>query len=158
MERLQSEMKKVISKVKEAQKQFQELVDKKNWVEEARKYAQKRSVEVKKLITTDVKKVRVFLEKEKKELEKIQKKVPGEIKKVKEFVESQRKEFEKLIRDLSHVASTNVSSNIERNFKKKKSPSRAKKSADDVVAETLSKTPGNTISSENSGTGPDSQS
>ena len=151
MERLQNELKKVISKVKEAQKQFKTLVDEKDWVEEARRYAERRSVEVKKLIHTDVKKVRSFLEKERKELEKIQKKVPGEIKKVRAFMETQRKEFEKLIRDLTHVTKKNVASNVEKNFKRKKPAiTKLKRSPDEVVAETLEQTPGTEINSTDS--------
>jgi hypothetical protein len=95
--KMNAELKKIVGRVKDAQQQLQGLVQDQTWVEEARKYAERQGKEVKKLITSDVKKVRTFLEKERKELERFQKQIPSEVKKLRKFVDGQRKELEKLI-------------------------------------------------------------
>ncbi len=109
---MNSEIKKVISKVKDAQVKLQGVLKNQDWVEEARKYAERQGTEVKKLIATDLDKVKVFIEKERKELERIQKQIPGEVKKLKVFVTSQRKELEKLLASLrkAKTSSTKASS------------------------------------------------
>lgn len=99
------ELKKVVGRVKTAQSQLQALVKNQDWVDEARKYAERQGKEVRKILNGDVTKVRAFLEKEKKELEKFQKQVPGEVKKFREFVLGQRKELEKLLANVKKVAS-----------------------------------------------------
>lgn len=91
------EVKQVLDKVKNAQGQLQSLLKEKTWVEEARKYAEKQGKEVKKLLSADVAKVKIFIEKEKKELEKFQKQIPAEVIKLKKFMNAQRKELEKLL-------------------------------------------------------------
>ncbi len=97
MKTMNSELKKVVSRVKTAQVQLQSLLKNKTWVEDARKYAERQGREVKKLFSADVGKVKNFLEKERKELEKFQKQIPGEVKKLRKFVTTQKKEFEKLL-------------------------------------------------------------
>jgi len=97
------EVKKLLSKVKKAQSQLEVMLKDKTWVDEAKKYADKQSKEVKKLIGADAEKVRAFLEKERKEFEKFQKQIPGEVQKIRKFVDGQRKEFEKLIRKMGKL-------------------------------------------------------
>ncbi len=94
---MNAELKKVVSRVKTAQAQLENLLKNRTWVEEARKYAERQGKEVKKLISGDVSKVKTFLEKERKELERFQKQIPGEVKKFRKFVMGQRKEIEKLL-------------------------------------------------------------
>lgn len=110
-------LKKVVGRVKEAQAKLQHLLKGQEWVEEARKYAERQGKEVKKLITTDAGKVKVFLERERKELERFQKQIPGEVKKFRTFVLSQRKELEKLL------------ANVTKTSKKKATGTRKKKSS-----------------------------
>src|SRR4051812_3536501 len=80
------EIKKIVGKIKTVQQQFQGLVKDKTWLEDARKYAETQGKEIKKLVSGDMNKVKTFLDKEKKELEKFQKQIPGEIKKFKDYV------------------------------------------------------------------------
>ncbi len=91
------ELEKVVKKTKVAQEKLHGLLKSQSWIEDARKFAEKQKKEVKKLISSDVNKVRSFLEKQTKELEKFQKQIPSEVKKVKKFVAEQRKDFDKLL-------------------------------------------------------------
>jgi hypothetical protein len=97
------ELKKVLSRVKTAQSKLQTLLKNQDWVEEARKYAEAQGKEVKKLLRADVGKVRTFLEREKKTLEKFQKELPGEVKKFREFLLAQSKELQKLLANVSKM-------------------------------------------------------
>jgi hypothetical protein len=115
---MNSEIKKVVSRVKEAQSQLQTFLKNQVWVEEARKYAERQGKEVKKLFGPDVDKLKSFLERERKELERFQKQIPVEIKKFKKFVSIQKKDFEKL---LTNVRKMNKTAGA------KSSPSRSKK-------------------------------
>lgn len=98
---MNTELKRMMNRIKDAQKRLQKIVKDQDWVGEARRYAEKQSVEVKKLFSTDMDKVKIFLERERKELEKFQKQIPSEVKKFRELLMAQRIEFEKLIRNLS---------------------------------------------------------
>lgn len=94
---LSSEVQKVVTRVKSAQKQFQSLLTQRERViTEVRKYADERGKEVKKIMNDDIKKVKAFIARERKELEKLQKRLPDEIAKVKGYVDSQKKELEGL--------------------------------------------------------------
>ena len=64
MKTMNAEVKKVFTKVKEAQAQLQSLIQGQDWVEEARKYAKRQGKEVKKLFGPDVEKMKKFLERE----------------------------------------------------------------------------------------------
>ncbi len=103
---MNTEIKKVVARVKEAQIQLQKLVKSHDWVEEARKYAERQGKEVKKLFAPDVEKMKGFLEREKKELERFQKQIPGEVKKFKKFVNLQKKEFENLLNNVRKMSET----------------------------------------------------
>jgi hypothetical protein len=94
---MNSEIKKILGRVKEAQSQLQGMIKSQDWIEDARKYAERQGKEVKKLFAPDVEKMRIFLEKERKELERFQKQIPGEVKKFRKFVNVQKKEIEKLL-------------------------------------------------------------
>lgn len=95
---MNTELGKVVENLKAAQGRLQNLVKNKGWIDEARKYAEKQGKEVKKLLSADVGKVRTFLERERKELERFQKSLPGEVNKLRKLVVSQRKEFESLLK------------------------------------------------------------
>ncbi len=97
---MNSEMKRVVERVKTAQVRFQGLLKNQDWVDEARKYAEKQAREVRKLLTSDAGKVKVFIERERKELERFQRQIPGEVKKLSKFVKGQRKELERLLAHL----------------------------------------------------------
>src|SRR3954466_3296426 len=97
MKSMNAEIKKVVSRVKEAQEQLQSMIKTQDWIEEARKYAERQGKEVKKLFAPDVEKMKTFLERERKELERFQKQIPGEVKKFRKFVNLQKKELEKLL-------------------------------------------------------------
>ena len=122
MKSMNSEINKIISKVKEAQAQLQSMVSSHDWVEEARKYAERQGKEVKKILTADVSKVKTFLEKERKELERFQKQIPGEVKKLRKFVAVQKKELEEL---LANVVKMNNGSSKTKSKPKAKSNSAA---------------------------------
>lgn len=104
--KMNSELKKVVDRVVTAQSQLQAMLKDKTWVEEARKYAEKQSKEVKKLLKADVSKVKTFIERERKELERFQKQIPGEVKKIRKFVDGQKKELEKLLTSVRRTGAT----------------------------------------------------
>ncbi len=121
MAAVNSEIKKVISRVKEAQAKLQGLIKNQDWVDEARKYAERQSKEVKKLLSADISKVKTFLEKERKELERFQKQIPGEVKKLRVFVQGQKKELEKLLSNVRKAGGPAKKSKASGTAKKKKS-------------------------------------
>ena len=95
--KMNADIKKVVSRVKEAQQTLQTYLKKQDWVEEARKYAEKQGKEVRKLFGGDLSKVKTFLERERRELEKFQKQLPNEVKKLRTFVKGQRQELQRLL-------------------------------------------------------------
>jgi hypothetical protein len=101
-----ADVKKVINRVKVAQSQLKILLKNQTWAEEARKYAEKQSKEVKKLFAGDVAKVKTFLERNQKELEKFQAQIPSEVEKFKKYVTGQRKELERLLKNVRRAAKT----------------------------------------------------
>ena len=107
---MKSEIKKVVGRVKEAQGRLQMALQDRTWIEEARKYADKQGKDVRKLLAGDVDKVRAFIERERKELERLQKQIPGEVKKLKKFFDQQKKELEKLLKKLAKTRKLNLKS------------------------------------------------
>ena len=103
---MNAELKKVVGRVKTAQAQLQSLLKDKTWIEEARKYAERQGKEVKKLLSGDVARVKTFLERERKELERFQKQIPSEVQKFRKFVDGQRKEFERLLKNVRRAGAT----------------------------------------------------
>lgn len=99
----QAEIKGLVNRVKKGQARFNKLVNGGEWIEDAKRYAEKQGKEVQKLFRSDIRKVQTFLEKEKKQLEKYQRQIPGEIKKISSYVKTQRKEIEKLLARASQV-------------------------------------------------------
>jgi roadblock/LC7 domain-containing protein len=71
MKAMNSEVAKVVEGAKKAQAKLHTALKKQDWIEEARKYAEGQRKEVKKLISGDMAKVKTFLEKERKEFEKL---------------------------------------------------------------------------------------
>ena len=132
MKSMNSEIKKVFTRVKEAQVQLQSMVNSQDWIEQARKYAKRQGKEVKKLFGPDVAKMKKFLEKERKELARFQKQIPGEVKKLQKFVNSQKKEFEKLLGQVRKMGSpkkaTRKSSKTQAKVKKTGSTPKKKSS------------------------------
>ncbi len=112
MKSMNAEIKKVVIRVKEAQEQLQTMIKTQDWVEEARKYAERQGKEVKKLFAPDVEKMKSFLERERKELERFQKQIPGEVKKFRKFVNMQKKEFEKLLINVRKMTPTQKNSGL----------------------------------------------
>jgi predicted nucleic acid-binding Zn-ribbon protein len=101
---MKGEFKRVLERVKTAQAQLQSLIKKQDWVKDARRYAERQKGEVKKLLNAEnMAKVRSFIEREKKELERFQKQIPGEVKKLRAFVDGQRKELKKLWASMKKV-------------------------------------------------------
>jgi dsDNA-specific endonuclease/ATPase MutS2 len=94
------DIKKVVSAVKDARAKLEHLMKTQDWVDEARKYAERQRKEVRKIITSDTGKIRNLVENQRKELEKFQKQIPGEVKRVQNFVKSQQKELQKLVKNL----------------------------------------------------------
>jgi hypothetical protein len=109
--KMNADIKKVVSRVKQAQATLQTYLNKQAWVEEARKYAEKQSKEVKKLFSSDLGKVKTFLERERRELEKFQKQLPNEVKKLRTFVKGQRQELQRLLVRVGKVKSRAAKSN-----------------------------------------------
>jgi Zn-finger nucleic acid-binding protein len=98
--KIDGELKKVVSRVRTAQTTLHSVLKNQKWVEDARKYAEKQSREVRKLLSSDLGKVKTFLERERKDLERFQRQIPGEVKKLRDFVKGQRRELEKLLKNV----------------------------------------------------------
>jgi len=96
-----SDLNRILNQLKSAQKHFQGVIQNKTWIEDARKYAETQGKEIKKLISSDLSRVKAFINKEKKSLEKFQKQIPGELKKVQKYIGVQKKEFEKLLKNVN---------------------------------------------------------
>lgn len=97
MAKVNADVKKIVSQVKTAQAQLERLMKDRTWVEEVRKYAEKQKGDVRRLLQADAQKVKAFLERERKTLEKFQKEIPGELNKLAKLVQGQRKEFTGLL-------------------------------------------------------------
>ena len=104
MAKINGDMKKVLGRMKQAQSQLETIIKDSKWVDDAKKVAKKSGKEVQKRIQSDVTRVKTFLEKEAKELEKIQTRLPAELKKLQGFIKGQRKEFTVLMKNLRKKA------------------------------------------------------
>lgn len=124
-----NEINKVLKQLKTAQTQFQTVLKDRHWVEEAKKYAESQGREMKKLINSDLTKVKAFLDREKKELNRFQKNIPGEIEKWKKYVDQQKKEAEKLVKKIRRLAKTKGASATTTIRKRKKTTASASKSS-----------------------------
>lgn len=101
---MKSEMKNVVNRVKSAQSRLQDLLSSQDWRDEARKYAEKQSKELKKLITADAGHLLQFIERQRNELERFQRQLPSEIRKLRTFIGGQRKELEKILANLRKMS------------------------------------------------------
>jgi hypothetical protein len=97
---MNTELKKIVGKMKQAQHKIQRVMKSQDWLDEARKYAERQGSEVKKLFSSDSVKLEAFLERQRKELARIQKRIPGEVKKYRSRLQTQSKELEKLLGNL----------------------------------------------------------
>lgn len=104
------DVQKIIGRLKEARTQIETLIKDRSWMEEAKKVAEKQGQEMKKILDGDVAKLKAFLEKEKKELEKLQASIPGEVEKLKKFVDAQKQELTKLLGTVKSKAETRAKS------------------------------------------------
>jgi hypothetical protein len=91
------DMKKWVSRVRTTQAQLKSLIQDGGWMEDARQYLERQGKEVQKLINSDLAKVKTFVERERRELERLQKQIPGEVSRWKKYLASQRKELEKVL-------------------------------------------------------------
>lgn len=99
-DKLNTELKKLVGRVQVARSRFQTLLNDRTWVDEARRYADRSKAEVQKLLEGDVTKVRAFLDREKRELERFQRQIPNEVKKFRRLMHGRRKELEQLVKTL----------------------------------------------------------
>jgi hypothetical protein len=121
------ELRKFVGKVKQAQTKIQKVMKNQDWLEEARKYAERQGSEVKKLFSSDTAKVEAFLERQRKELERIQKRIPGEVKKYRSLLQNQSKDLEKILGNL-------MAGNKKKAKRAKSSGSRKKKTSSAAAA------------------------
>jgi hypothetical protein len=96
------EIKKILNRVKTAQTKLQTRVDdimaNTEWMDEAKKYAERAGNDMKKLISSDVTKVKTFVDRQRKELERVQKQLPSEVKRFQQALNQQKRELEKVLR------------------------------------------------------------
>jgi antitoxin component HigA of HigAB toxin-antitoxin module len=121
---MNADLKKIVSRVKTAQARLQNVLNNQDWpgyMDEARKYAEKQGSEVKKLLSSDLGKVKTFIERERKELERFQKQIPGEVKKFKKLMTQQRKELEKMLGSLGALNGKKRKTGIKKGTAKKAS-------------------------------------
>lgn len=125
---IDTEVKRIVGRLRAAQGQVRTLLKDRSWIDDARKYAERRQGELTRLVRADVEKVRAFLVREKKEVEKLQRRLPREIEKVRKYVRAQRGEFEKLLKQLK-TSAAGASKNTTAAAKplKKKGPGRPRK-------------------------------
>lgn len=134
---VKKELKKIVKQLKTAQEQFHGLIKDRTWIEDARKYAESQGKEIKKLISGDLGKVRAFIDKERKELDRFQKQIPAEIQKFKAYVGDQRKELEKLLKSV-RKASSATGAGKKKTVRKAATGTRKKKTASPAaVAKTV---------------------
>jgi hypothetical protein len=145
---MKKNLKKVVKQLKTAQERFQVLLKDKSWLEDARKYAEVQGKEIKKLISADIGKVKAFLDKEKRELDKFQRQIPGEIKKFKTYMGSQKKELEKILNNVKKATGQKTAGKKTATRK-----TRSKKTVMRDVSQTASPTPTPTSSDASTGYG-----
>ena len=143
------DMNRWVRKVKEAQDQIKTLVGQGNWMDEARKYADRQSKEVKKLLHGDLEKVRTFVVRERRELEKLQKQIPSELARWKKYLDSQRKELEKVLVTMTGAKKKSRSKGSARSAGKAKTGAKvAKAKVDGSGSKTTAKRSKKTAASE----------
>ncbi len=104
MSTFKKDIRKVVGRAKDAQRKFHNKLKTGNWIEEARKTAEKQTREVKKLFKGDVRKVRAYLEKERKELNRLQKKIPIEIRRMRNNLKSRKGDIERMLKAVKTAA------------------------------------------------------
>jgi archaellum component FlaC len=126
---MKADMKRWVEKFKGAQKQINALV-KDNWVDEAKRFAERQGKEVRKLIEADLHKVKTFVEREKRDLEKLQEQIPAELNRWKKLLESQKQDLSSLLGRAGDLAQAQKRSKKKRTASVKRKPAskRSKKS------------------------------
>lgn len=126
--KLNGEVKKVVKRLKSAQGRLKGLISYGSWLDDARKYAERQGQEVTKLLVTDMGKIREFVDKERKELERLQKRIPAEVQKWKKYVSTQRKELEGILSNVRKAVPKKATKKAKK-VGKTKAPVRKKKAA-----------------------------
>lgn len=92
----------LLNKVKKLQKSLEQKLDQSALVRDLKKYAATQQKVLKKRIdsSSDLKRAIGYIEKRRKELDKVTKNLPKEVATIKKFVAAQRKEFEKVGKQL----------------------------------------------------------
>jgi len=115
------DLKKLLARVRTTRARLKGLVQDGGWMEDARQYLERQGGEFQKLINSDLAKVRVFVERERRELERLQKQIPGEVKRWKKYLGSQRKELEKVLAGVRGATGVKKSRRAAKSSKKKTS-------------------------------------
>jgi antitoxin component HigA of HigAB toxin-antitoxin module len=102
-------VKKILDRVKSARTQVESLLKDRSWIDQAKRVATKQGQEAKRILDSDIVKLKTFLEKERKELEKLQGQIPGEVQKIKKFMDQQKQELAKLLGTVKTVAEKKAS-------------------------------------------------
>jgi len=119
------EVKKWLNKVRTTQAQLKSLIQDGGWMEDARHYLERQGKEVQKLINSDLAKVKTFVERERRELERLQKQIPGEVTRWKKYLASQRKELEKVLAGVRGASGAKKSKKVRKSSKKKTASKKA---------------------------------
>ena len=86
---IEADLKKVMARVKSVHSEIKGLLKQTKWVDEARKNAKSQGREVMEMFAGDIDRVRGFLERERRELERFHKQLPEEVEKFRKFVRGQ---------------------------------------------------------------------
>jgi len=102
------------------------MINRKELLKEAQNFADRQRREFKKIIKTDAARLKTYLEKERREIQKLQTRLPGEIKKIRQYAETQRRELDKLIKKVK-TASKKAAGTAKSKVVKRKSTARTTK-------------------------------
>jgi len=119
------DVKKWLSRVRMTQGQMKSLIQGGGWMEDARQYLERQGKEVQKLIHGDLAKVKTFVERERRELERLQKQIPGEVTRWKKYLAAQRKELEKVLAGVRGASGAKKSKKARKSSKKKTASKKA---------------------------------
>ncbi len=112
---------------------LQNLLRDPKWINEARKFAQNvassQTAELKKILRSDVKRVKSFIAKERETIEGLQARLPEELARIKRYVGRRKKELNKLVETLTAEAKTLSARSLVKSLKAAKSGSASKRTA-----------------------------
>lgn len=101
---MNSELKKAVKQVNQFREKVNHAIKDQDWFEDVKCFAMKQRQQVQKRFGADISRFKVFLERERKEIENFQKKIPGEVRKFKQILVGQRREIENIILKLKRVS------------------------------------------------------